>query len=328
MTERARFLRRPGKGTLDWAGLVWDVGVMVLVVLNLALIVFDTLFAAEVFADLIGAVSPAFRHWYAHTVHANFYSIDLCFVAIFALDVLIGWAIAIWRQTYHRWFFYPFVHIYDVLGCIPLSGFRWLRVLRLIALTVRLQRLGVINVRHWYVYGVASKYYAILVEELSDRVVANVLGGVQDEVASGGGELSRRVITHVVEPRKAELVTAIRMRAEQTVTRAYEGNREQIRAFVSNMVDRAVSGNTAIAGLERIPMLGAPRHAALNGQYGTRSTTCWTRSWPAWIPTSSKPWFRVLLTAYSTCSSTTRSPATMPVSTKRSSRLSTCSRSR
>lgn len=253
----APLLRRPVRVGLAWADVVWDVGIMVLVVLNLALIVFDTLFAAGVFADLVGAISPAFRHWYAQTVHANFYTIDLYFVAIFALDVLIGWAVAIWRRTYHRWFFYPFVHFYDVLGCIPLAGFRWLRALRVFALMVRLQRLELIDVRNWYVYGVVYKYYSILVEEISDRVVVNVLDGVQDEVKSGGGELSRRVITDVVQPRKQDLVSTIRGRAENTVTRTYEANREQIQTFVARMVDRAVAGNTAVAGLERIPMLGA-----------------------------------------------------------------------
>lgn len=245
------------KSTLDWVGLVWDVGIMVLVVLNLVLIVFDTLFAADVFAYLVGVASPAFRDWYAHTIHANFTSIDLYFVAIFALDVLIGWSVAVWRHTYHRWFFYPFVRFYDVLGCIPLAGFRWLRVLRVIALVVRLQRLGFIDVRHWYVYAVMRKYYAILVEEISDRVVVNVLGGVQDEVRSGAGDLSRRVITDVLEPRKQELVTAIRARAGHAVTHTYQANRPQIQAFVSMLVDRAVGGNTAITGLERIPMLGS-----------------------------------------------------------------------
>lgn len=229
---------------------------MVLVVLNLVLIVFDTLFAADVFARLVGVVSPAFREWYAHTVHANFYSIDLYFVAVFALDVLIGWGIAAWRRTYHRWFFYPFVRFYDVLGCIPLAGFRWLRVLRVIALAVRLQRLGLIDVRDWYAYAVFRKYYSILVEEISDRVVVNVLGGVQEEVKSGAGDLSRRVITEVLRPRKQDLVTAIRARAGRTVTHAYRDNRKQIQTFVSSTVDRAVGGNTAIAGLERIPMLG------------------------------------------------------------------------
>lgn len=256
MSPRRPMLRRPARATLEWAGLIWDIGVMFLVTLNLVLIVFDTLFVAETFANMVGVVSPAFRSWYADSVHEHFITIDLYFVAVFLFDVLLGWSVAIWQRTYHRWFFYPFVRWYDVLGCIPLAGFRWLRVLRVIALGVRLQRLGMIDVRNWRVYAFLKKYYDILVEEVSDRVVVNVLDGVQEEVHSGGGELSRRVITDVVQPRKQQLVGAVRTRAERAVTRAYESNREEIQGYVANLVDRAVAGNTAIAGLERIPMLG------------------------------------------------------------------------
>src|SRR5699024_12405934 len=103
-------------------------------------------------------------------VFPTFAFIDLCFVAVFAADVLFGWAVAIWQRTYYRWFFYPFLHWYDVLGCIPLSGFRWLRVLRLIALGVRLQRLEIIDVRNWRQYACLRHYYDIVVEDRSDRV--------------------------------------------------------------------------------------------------------------------------------------------------------------
>lgn len=256
MNRQFAIMRRSAREGLEWIGLLWDSLIIVLVALNLALIVFDSLFAAEVFANLVGAVSPAFRHWYAETIHAHFFTIDLYFVAVFALDVLMGWSVAIWRRTYHRWFFYPFVHFYDVLGCIPLVGFRWLRVLRVIALMVRLQRIGVIDIRDWYVYSVFYKYYSILLEEISDRVVVNVLGGVQEEVRSGGGNLSRRIVTDIVQPRKETLVTAIQTRAGHAVGDVYTANREQIQNYVSSMVDRAVAGNTAVSNLERIPMLG------------------------------------------------------------------------
>lgn len=256
MSARLPLFRRPAKATLEWAGVIWDIGIMVLVTLNLALIVFDTLFVAEAFAGFVGSIAPGFHQWYESRVHENFVTIDLYFVAVFVLDVLIGWTVAVWQRWYHRWFFYPFVHWYDVLGCIPLAGFRWLRVLRVIALVVRLQRLNVIEVRNWRAYAFFKKYYDILMEELSDRVVENVLDGVQDEVRSGGGELSRRVITEIVQPRKQKLVETVSERVERAVSRTYDVNRDEIQTYVAKLVDRAVTGNAAIASLERVPMLG------------------------------------------------------------------------
>ncbi|HBZ99013.1 MAG TPA: preprotein translocase subunit SecA, partial [Pseudomonas sp.] len=52
------------------------------------------------------------------------------FVAVFLLDVLLGWTVALFERRYARWYYYPFAHWYDVLGCIPLAGVRWLRGLR------------------------------------------------------------------------------------------------------------------------------------------------------------------------------------------------------
>ena len=52
---------------------------------------------------------------------------------------------AIRKQTYPRWYFYPFLHWYDLLGCIPIGSFRMLRLLRLISLTIRLQKMGIID---------------------------------------------------------------------------------------------------------------------------------------------------------------------------------------
>lgn len=255
--SRAPVIRPSGRGTLAWAGLAWDLTVLALVAINLGLILFDSLFVSETFAAGVAWLSPGVHDWYAATVHEHFATIDLYFVAIFIADVLIGWGLAIWYQRYHRWFFYPFVHWYDVLGCIPLAGFRWLRVLRVLALGIRLQRLGLIDVRQWRAYAFAKKYYDILVEEVSDRVVVNVLDGIQEEVRSGGKDLTTRVLQEIIQPRRQQLVNVISQRIEAAVTKAYGDNRDEIQGYVSKLVNRAVSDNVAIAGVERVPMLGA-----------------------------------------------------------------------
>ncbi|MEZ5021997.1 MAG: hypothetical protein R2728_01825 [Chitinophagales bacterium] len=76
---------------------------------------------------------------------------DLVFVGIFVLELSVRWTIAIFRNTYAKWFFYPFIHWYDVLGCIPLSSFRALRLLRVFSMFYRLNRLGIIDMRSTYI---------------------------------------------------------------------------------------------------------------------------------------------------------------------------------
>lgn len=245
------------RSSLEWLGLTWDVAIMALVAANLVLIVFDSLFAASLVQAGVNALSPVFHDWYQASVHANFITIDLYFVAVFAADVLLGWGIALYTRRYFRWFYYPFVHWYDVMGCVPLAGFRWLRVLRVIALALRLQRLGIINLWDWRVVELLRHYYDILVEEVSDRVVVKVLEGVETEVRSGGGRFQSQVMKDVVRPRKDQFATGISRQLEAVITRAYQDNRADIRRYLDKIVDGAVHGNAAIAGLARVPMLGS-----------------------------------------------------------------------
>ena len=237
--------------------LFWDLAIIVLVSLNLALIIFDALFAIGPLANVFESVWSSGHGWYESNVHENFVAIDLVFVAIFVTDVLAGWALAIAQKRYYRWYFYPFARWYDVLGCIPVAGFRFLRVLRVITITMRLQRLGVIDIRNWAVYKTAMVYYDIVVEEISDRVVIKVLSGAQEELQSGGQELSHRVVREVIQPRQQRLVQAASTHIENAITSAYQANREELQAYVANVVNRGVDNNAALQNLERVPMLGS-----------------------------------------------------------------------
>jgi len=237
--------------------LLWDLAVVALVSFNLLLIVFDALFALGPVAQAFESLWATGHDWYKSNIHANFIAIDLVFVAIFVTDVLVGWIVAVIQQRYYRWYFYPFVHWYDVLGCIPVAGFRFLRVLRVISIMVRLQRLGVIDIRSWGIVKHLMVYYDIVVEEVSDRVVIKVLDGAQEELESGGQELSQRVVREVIQPRQKTLTNAASTHLESAITSAYQANREQLQAYVASIVNNGVERNPALKNLERVPMLGS-----------------------------------------------------------------------
>lgn len=236
--------------------LLWDLGIVGLVSINLLLIVIDALYSVSMIAHGFAAAWPAGHDWYDAAIHAHFVAIDLAFVAVFVLDVLAGWILSIVQRRYYRWYFYPFVRWFDVLGCVPVAGFRFLRVLRVISICMRLQRLGVIDIRGWWLWRTAMVYYDILVEEVSDRVVIKVLAGAQDELKSGGQQLSRQVVREVIAPRQERLTRAASAQVENAVVSAYQANRDQIQAYVANIVSRAVDENVALRNVERVPMLG------------------------------------------------------------------------
>ncbi|MFM9269739.1 ion transporter [Halomonas elongata] len=240
---------------LERAHLVWDLFIIVLVIANLALLLFDSLFLLPPLNAAFEAVTPGLHGAYDEHIHANFLTIDLAFVAVFLLDVLLGWAVAIAERHYHRWFFYPFVHWYDVLGCIPLGGFRLLRILRVISLLHRLQRMGLIDVRRWYLYSVVAKYYDILLEELTDRIAIRMLDNVQQELRAGDG-LSAPVIERVVEPRKQALIREISQRLEGMAGDTYTHNRDDILRYVRGLVGRTLSESPEFKRITRLPLGG------------------------------------------------------------------------
>ena len=240
---------------LERAHLVWDLFIIALVIANLGLLLFDSLFLLPPLNAAFEAVAPGLYGAYERHIHANFLTIDLAFVGIFLLDVLLGWAVAIAERHYHRWFFYPFVHWYDVLGCIPLGGFRLLRILRVISLLHRLQRMGLIDVRRWYLYGVAAKYYDILLEELTDRIAIRMLDNVQQEIRAGDG-LSAPVIERVVQPRKQALIREISQRLEAMAGDAYDRNRDDTLRYVRGLVGRTLAESPELRRLARLPMGG------------------------------------------------------------------------
>ncbi|WP_245686081.1 ion transporter [Terasakiispira papahanaumokuakeensis] len=233
--------------------LAWDGLIVMLVVINLGLLLFDTLYLIEPFQQTLASLSPSFDHFYATTIHARFYTIDLVFVSIFVLDVLLGWVMAIVEKRYHRWFFYPFVHWYDVLGCIPLGGLRWLRALRIISLLYRLQRLSLIDMRRWYLVRGLYKYYGVLLEEVSDRVAIRLLGSLQEEIRHSN-HLSSRISKEILAPRKTQLVDEIVQRLHHGVSQLHVQNRDLLTRYINALVTRTLYESPEIKRLHKLPM--------------------------------------------------------------------------
>lgn len=232
--------------------LVWDLLIVALVTVNLTLLIVDSLFLIPPLNEAFAAVAPGLYTFYDEAIHDNFFTIDLVFVSIFLTDVLLGWAVAIIQRRYHRWFIYPFVHWYDVLGCIPLAGLRWLRALRIITLVYRLQRLGLIDIRRWSAYRGLAKYYDILLEEISDRVAIRLIGSVQEEVGQSDVFI-RRISQEVIAPRKQKLVDEIVHRLEATLDDTCTQSRPMIARYVSALVGRTMQDSPEIQRLRQLP---------------------------------------------------------------------------
>lgn len=250
------FRRLNQRSVLERLGITIDFAMIILVVANLSLIVFDWLFAAEPVSELLAHLLPSFHAFYGTHIHANFISYDLIFVAIYLTEFFVRWGVAIVRRTHHRWFFFPFIHWYDVLGCIPVGSFRWLRVLRIITLFHRLQRLEIIDLTNTYLGRTINKYYRIIVEEISDRVVINVLQGAQKEIADGA-PLMHRIDSKVIQPRKAYFVDFLANKIIDTGSATHAIYRQQLGDYLAALVDRSLTKTKHGSRLASIPIAGS-----------------------------------------------------------------------
>lgn len=247
--------------------LVIDLLMVLLVLFNLAWIVFNALFAAQGVQAFVHWLAPSFHDWYRADIHPNFADYDMVFITIYVSELLLRWLVAIVRNTYHRWWFYPFIHWYDVLGCIPVGSFRWLRILRVVSLLWRLQQHGVIDLRDTALVRFVRKYYDILVEEVSDRVVVNVLDGVQAELAHGN-PVVHRLASEVLAPRRDEIVAALAARVQQLAVQAMAQNRADTGAYVAALLARAMADNPELQRLRDIPAIGGTLAGVLDHAVG------------------------------------------------------------
>lgn len=237
----------------DGLHAAWEAFIVLLVCINLGLILFDSLFIVQPINQALAGWLPELHRRYDTLIHRHFQLIDLTFVAVFIFDVLLGWTIALFERRYARWYYYPFAHWYDVLGCIPLSGFRWLRVLRVGSLLIRLQRLGLIDMRRWPVYGLVHRYYSLLLEELSDRVMVRLFSRVQQEIGASD-DLSRRLLQEVVRPRKERLLDDLSRRLNAMLENGYRDNRGAIEGYVDGLIHQALANNREVVRLRRLPL--------------------------------------------------------------------------
>ncbi len=103
------------------------------------------------------------------------------FTVFLIAELLARWLIAIIFKHYYRWFFFPFVHWYEVLGCFP--QLRVLRLLRVIAIGRRLYQMGWRFLPEKWL-DTLKFYYSIILEELSDKVLLTAVDNIRVQLDS------------------------------------------------------------------------------------------------------------------------------------------------
>lgn len=232
-----------------------DLIMIFLVTINLTWLIFDWLFLSEAFRTALSWLSPTFTDFYGSKIHPNFVSYDLIFVSIYITEFTLRWLAAIFNKTHHRWFFYPFIHWYDLLGCIPVGSFRWLRLLRIISIGYRLQMHGIVDFRNTAPWRFFAKYYNVLVEEVSDRVVINVLDGVENEI-NHGSPVVEKIMREVLVPHKGVIADWLTEKINEVCDEVYLPKQNAFQIYIDRRVAESISKDSKVAALEAVPLVG------------------------------------------------------------------------
>lgn len=170
----------------------YDAMMMVAIVLDLLIMGLDSLMMSNFALDVSGWLG--INHLvmgYQADWHRPLKTLGGFFTIFLVLELLIRWALAIVHRRYYRWFFFPFIHWYEVLGCAP--QLRALRLLRVGVIGYRLHQLGYqVLPKSWIRTG--KFYYEVILEEISDRVIITALDNIRMELGNADNQLVQSVI--------------------------------------------------------------------------------------------------------------------------------------
>ena len=243
------------KASHEGPWLMVDLFMLGLLFINLLWLLFDSLYATQAFRTALSNLNPDIVAGYA-SVHENFTLYDLAFVGIFLSEFCARWAVSVVRKTHMRWYFFPFIHWYDLVGCIPLGGARMFRFLRIFSIFYRLQKYQIIDLRNTAVYRFIMFYYDVFVEELSDRIVVKVLSDAQKDIAAGSPlieDISQQVIATRL-PILTQWLSSVMVHIGESIEHNDHG--ESVRSHVHKSVGKAVRDNSQVSILKLLPVLG------------------------------------------------------------------------
>ena len=167
-------------------------------------------------------------------------------------ELLVRWGIAIVYRHHRRWFFFPFIHWYEILAIIP--HLRFLRLFRAGVIAFRLHELGY-NVIPESVQAKAKFYYRVVMEELSDRVVITVLDGVKHELNTSSTH--KKIIHDLVDHHRALFAQALAEILQESLATELKQRQYFIAQNVGLIVNRAIEDTPELTQLLRlIPIVG------------------------------------------------------------------------
>lgn len=237
-----------------WYSLIYDALILLVIVVGLLLVGTDAL--------LMGRVGESLASWsqqlpllqqYRSVWHYPVRAAEDWMTIFLIAELSTRWILAIIGRHYHRWFIFPFVHWYEVLGCFP--ALRVLRLLRAVSIARKLHQMGyqVIPPR---LLKFAQFYYNVILEEISDRIVINVIDGIERELKSS--TTHGHLIRDLIDQHRGQIEAATAELLQSGLAPALAQQQQHIQLGVGAAVQRAIAQTSELNQLLRLmPVIGS-----------------------------------------------------------------------
>lgn len=236
--------------------IFYDIGMLFVIVLDLLIISVDAILMSSFgqgIATYFGYELTSYRTlsepWYYHhglQIIGGFFTIFLI------AEVGIRWLIAIVQKRYYKWFFFPFIHWYEVLSCFP--QLRALRLLRVVVIGYRLYKRGWNFLpKSWIATG--KFYYEMILEEISDRVILTAIDSIEKELKQSNAH--QKIVRNLINNHRHEIAEVVGELLQQEVAPALKQHAQLTKEGVGTAVYRALANVPELNKyLRLIPLAG------------------------------------------------------------------------
>ena len=253
MEQKSKYHRVDQNSLFFKLFLIYDIFMVFIIVFNLfclGLNFFLMSYIGEWFFNTIHL--PIVIEFYRQVLHPWVITSEAWFMIFLIIELLVRWSIAIVQKNHTRWWFFPFVHWYEILAIIPYL--RFLRLLRAGIIAYRLYQLGY-QVFPKNLQDKAIFYYRVIMEELSDRVIVTALDSIRYELQTSSSH--KQIIHDLVDHHRQLFTVTLSSLLQESLARGLQQQQPIITQKVGEIVAQAIEDTPELTQLLRlIPLVG------------------------------------------------------------------------
>ena len=233
--------------------LAYDIFMVFIIVFNLFCLGMNFFLMSNIGEWFFNTIHlPSVLEFYRTYLHPWVITTEAWFIIFLITELAVRWLLSIVQKHHARWWFFPFIHWYEILAII--THLRYLRLFRAGIIAYRLYELGykVIpdNIRIKAMF-----YYSVIMEELSDRVVITVIDGIRHELETSSTH--KKIIHDLVDHHRELFTITLASMLEESLAKALQQQQPVITQKVGIIVNQAIEDTPELTQLLRlIPIVG------------------------------------------------------------------------